>query len=1328
MSFVGFSAFEETTLSPTSRPGPPSLGDEDNGEMSRATKMCLKRDATTRLKGLQKLKSLTSSLIERKEEASLRWLGSWWGEHLGKICNEDDWRLRVAAMEAVSMLGSVARSKEIAPDLWIWSHDADVARALPVAAWTKIFPKPTARERHRVAIAERINALLSTDVQSSPRRTTYLAALSDLDDDDDDELADTTWRALRKKHVPETAAERKACYRLIAARRRFDDRPGLSRLVSKEEDPANASSFWEALVTLGQPSEVIAERVRIPGFAKGAADKIDDVLALAASPAAAEQAALAAVEASQALPAKYTLKLCTPALAQGSALAAIAIAKRDVELPDVSSEGASYDQDPALVEELLKGEADPALMAKRLPESTRPLLVAAAEQYLKDADGGDFSDSDRRAIAYLAAVSIEPDVDSLEQWWRRCETTDAASLERLVGMAKGVDGAESRLARLSLDSSEKLAALRGAHLDDETRKVVDETLNSYHDRYGKHLPFLACLASSQALKEVNGKAISAFAQNDVSYFSVQNPWLVSDQCRRLEIRAAHLRACLVLEKDLPNDCTQDELDSFTLDLDDEYFARTAVALLNTYDRVKAAPPDLFSNKSSEILLEALDLALEEEARYERPLTSLVRSTPFLRWAAVDPSRTVELASRLMSESSEGPSLLVKAIEKALLCGEEAIAEELAEVRFGKLPSEQTVIVDDSAPLAAGDTVWYRGEQRCKVVAVHVDQGGDDFYTIKLDGADEKQTVRGRLSVCRDDEGIRPPAVVDDENVAILRSLFSTVSTPPAVRVLASRFVECGEAVALEADCEDGETIAAWFAVISLRKQPLPAATRDRARLRLMSFKNSDDDRVDPVWLEAAISYRAVSPSLEPEARLALDATLRGLPAKEWLPCAAALLRGPAFDAAVPVAGEATAIFVAALAEIGKSESAIAVTLDLLSRRDRNKVRLLDEASREIAARSDALVALLERDDDAGLAALDILLASPSLNSILPDTSRPSRMAFLLALERKDVRDVQFGLERALRDWNLGGEPYFVASGKRQPRLKVLDVESYDRPYAFVADHRPGKNKSIEHDAALIGAWTGYRTACLLPGPCRDWFATSGRSLGETARRLLEDTLKGAAVSRSLKKIGSTTLSGDESDVDVTVSVTGRHVAAIYRRDECAIEMKINYAACHPLRSVSVDLGSHQGVAEATGRRWALQLRACADHDSAIAAVDQWRASLDLEFKDVEPCPICCGVLNPSSKRLPDVQCSTCSNTFHSSCLEKWFTKSNKNTCVICQQPFVAIKVSSAKKRLARASRQADDAETVDEAAPIVDQSSATTQAFTDNGPAARSADDDDELD
>jgi E3 ubiquitin-protein ligase DOA10 len=65
----------------------------------------------------------------------------------------------------------------------------------------------------------------------------------------------------------------------------------------------------------------------------------------------------------------------------------------------------------------------------------------------------------------------------------------------------------------------------------------------------------------------------------------------------------------------------------------------------------------------------------------------------------------------------------------------------------------------------------------------------------------------------------------------------------------------------------------------------------------------------------------------------------------------------------------------------------------------------------------------------------------------------------------------------------------------------------------------------------------------------------------------------------------------------------------------------------------------------------------------------WRENVDALFAGVEECPICYVVVHAVTRALPALACRTCNNKFHSACLYKWFSSSQKSTCPLCQSPF-----------------------------------------------------------
>jgi hypothetical protein len=121
---------------------------------------------------------------------------------------------------------------------------------------------------------------------------------------------------------------------------------------------------------------------------------------------------------------------------------------------------------------------------------------------------------------------------------------------------------------------------------------------------------------------------------------------------------------------------------------------------------------------------------------------------------------------------------------------------------------------------------------------------------------------------------------------------------------------------------------------------------------------------------------------------------------------------------------------------------------------------------------------------------------------------------------------------------------------------------------------------------------------------------------------------------------------------------------------------IRVPSSFPLRNVEVDCKKTLGIAEKRWRHWALQIMLMLNSQdgSILDALLLWKQNVDKEFDGVEPCPVCYSVLCVKTHAMPNLECKTCHNRFHSSCLYKWFSSSGKNQCVLCQQPWSGTKV------------------------------------------------------
>ncbi|XP_050187268.1 E3 ubiquitin-protein ligase listerin [Myiozetetes cayanensis] len=133
----------------------------------------------------------------------------------------------------------------------------------------------------------------------------------------------------------------------------------------------------------------------------------------------------------------------------------------------------------------------------------------------------------------------------------------------------------------------------------------------------------------------------------------------------------------------------------------------------------------------------------------------------------------------------------------------------------------------------------------------------------------------------------------------------------------------------------------------------------------------------------------------------------------------------------------------------------------------------------------------------------------------------------------------------------------------------------------------------------------------------------------------------------------------------------REVIATYSVDDIFIELIIQLPPNYPLGSITVESGKRVGVAVQQWRNWMLQLSTYLTHQngSIMEGLSLWKNNVDKRFEGVEDCMICFSVIHGSNYSLPKKACRTCKKKFHSACLYKWFTSSNKSTCPLCRETF-----------------------------------------------------------
>ena len=223
-----------------------------------------------------------------------------------------------------------------------------------------------------------------------------------------------------------------------------------------------------------------------------------------------------------------------------------------------------------------------------------------------------------------------------------------------------------------------------------------------------------------------------------------------------------------------------------------------------------------------------------------------------------------------------------------------------------------------------------------------------------------------------------------------------------------------------------------------------------------------------------------------------------------------------------------------------------------------------------------------------------------------------------------------------------------------------------------------QNISLENTGSIpiseLSSFVLFRSVESIPTLFKTWWNDDcPRSKQPTIMKFVENIVAPETLRRELDRIR---LATNLDEMEVNGSCVSREVIATYVQDECKLSVMIRVPPSFPLRNVIVDCQKTLGIPEKRWRYWSLQIMLMLNSQdgSILDALMLWKQNVDKEFDGVEPCPVCYSVLCVKTHAMPNLECKTCHNRFHSSCLYKWFSSSGKNQCVLCQQPWSGTKV------------------------------------------------------
>jgi E3 ubiquitin-protein ligase listerin len=240
----------------------------------------------------------------------------------------------------------------------------------------------------------------------------------------------------------------------------------------------------------------------------------------------------------------------------------------------------------------------------------------------------------------------------------------------------------------------------------------------------------------------------------------------------------------------------------------------------------------------------------------------------------------------------------------------------------------------------------------------------------------------------------------------------------------------------------------------------------------------------------------------------------------------------------------------------------------------------------------------------------------------------------------------------------------ITSNKPVDASKV-DVTVYDL----------GSAETDDREEQLLAMHLYY--CCLLhtPGLVRSWFIEQKNRvkspLESWTQRHFAPMLMSAAAATVTTWAQSQAQDENESPVTVKASLNGAETVASIAVDPESppISLAISLPKSYPLESPSVSSRTRVGVSEKNWQSWLRTIQIIIfSTGSIIEGLVAFRRNVQGALKGQSECAICYSIIG-TDMQTPNKRCGTCRNTFHGSCLFRWFRSSNSSSCPLCRNNF-----------------------------------------------------------
>lgn len=236
--------------------------------------------------------------------------------------------------------------------------------------------------------------------------------------------------------------------------------------------------------------------------------------------------------------------------------------------------------------------------------------------------------------------------------------------------------------------------------------------------------------------------------------------------------------------------------------------------------------------------------------------------------------------------------------------------------------------------------------------------------------------------------------------------------------------------------------------------------------------------------------------------------------------------------------------------------------------------------------------------------------------------------------------------------------------------RPLDASKFD-----VTTFEYGSSDDDEQEQQRLATHLYYCCLLYLPSLTRGWFIEQKNRVKSPLESWTQRHFSSSLMLAATRTVTdwAASQSQDESDVPITVktSLSGSEVVASIAVDPESppISLAISLPSAYPLDSPTVASRSRVGVSEKNWQSWLRTVQIIIfSTGSIIEGLIAFRRNVQGALKGQSECAICYSIIG-TDMQTPNKRCGTCRNTFHGTCLFRWFKSSNSSSCPLCRNNF-----------------------------------------------------------